>query len=163
MTATATATPPDLPPTQPPRHRALTTGGLVALIAVPLVSDPDTTALFSRILAVALRRHPVAGAQEPAMTTGGDVLVLTGLTKRWGALTVVDDVELTVRQGSRHALIGPNGAGKSTLFNLVAGIVRPTSGGGCTSVARTSPCAAMPGDADPGWPRRSSTRACSRR
>ncbi len=56
------------------------------------------------------------------------VLELEGLTKRYGALTVTDDVSLSLEAGARHALIGPNGAGKTTLFNLVAGLIRPTSG-----------------------------------
>jgi branched-chain amino acid transport system ATP-binding protein len=57
-----------------------------------------------------------------------DVLRLEGLTLRYGALTAVDHVDLTVREGARHALIGPNGAGKSSLFSVVAGAQRATSG-----------------------------------
>lgn len=57
-----------------------------------------------------------------------EVLSLRGLTRRYGALTAVDDVTLDVAAGSRHALIGPNGAGKSTLFNLVAGTLRSSEG-----------------------------------
>lgn len=56
------------------------------------------------------------------------VLRLEKLTKRYGALTVTDDVDFTVSAGDRHALIGPNGAGKTTLFNLIAGRVPATSG-----------------------------------
>lgn len=51
-----------------------------------------------------------------------------GLSRSFGALKAVDDVGLTVRAGSRHAVIGPNGAGKSTLFSLLTGLLRPTSG-----------------------------------
>jgi branched-chain amino acid transport system ATP-binding protein len=58
----------------------------------------------------------------------GDALRLEGLTLRYGALTAVDGVDLTVAQGARHALIGPNGAGKSSLFSVVAGAVAATSG-----------------------------------
>jgi branched-chain amino acid transport system ATP-binding protein len=50
------------------------------------------------------------------------VLALTGVTKRFGGLTVVDDVSFTVGRGTRTALIGPNGAGKTTVFNLVSGV-----------------------------------------
>jgi branched-chain amino acid transport system ATP-binding protein len=56
------------------------------------------------------------------------VLQCTGVTKRFGSVAAVEDVTLTIETGARHALIGPNGAGKSTLFNLVAGVLRPTSG-----------------------------------
>jgi branched-chain amino acid transport system ATP-binding protein len=60
--------------------------------------------------------------------TAAPILALEGLTKRYGALPAVDDVSLTLAGGVRHAVIGPNGAGKTTLFNLVSGLVKPTSG-----------------------------------
>ena len=50
------------------------------------------------------------------------------LTKSFGALTAVSDVNLQVAEGAVHSIIGPNGAGKTTLFNLLAGVFRPTSG-----------------------------------
>jgi branched-chain amino acid transport system ATP-binding protein len=57
-----------------------------------------------------------------------DVLQCSKVTKKYGALTAVEDVTLTIATGARHALIGPNGAGKSTFFTLIAGGLRPTSG-----------------------------------
>jgi branched-chain amino acid transport system ATP-binding protein len=45
-----------------------------------------------------------------------------------GGATIVSGVELDVREGELLAVIGPNGAGKTTLFNLVSGLLRPTSG-----------------------------------
>lgn len=53
---------------------------------------------------------------------------LTAVSKHFGALRAVHEVDLTVRPGARHALIGPNGAGKSTLFSLITG-AQPTSAG----------------------------------
>jgi branched-chain amino acid transport system permease protein len=50
------------------------------------------------------------------------------LTKRFGGLTAVDGVSLTIEAGTITALIGPNGAGKSTFFKLLAGEITPTSG-----------------------------------
>jgi ABC-type branched-subunit amino acid transport system ATPase component len=50
------------------------------------------------------------------------------LTKRFGAQTAVDSVDITVRAGTLHAIIGPNGAGKTTLFNMLGGQTRPTAG-----------------------------------
>jgi branched-chain amino acid transport system ATP-binding protein len=51
-----------------------------------------------------------------------------GLTKMWGALAAVSNVDICVNAGEVVALIGPNGAGKTTLFNLIAGAVHKTSG-----------------------------------
>jgi branched-chain amino acid transport system ATP-binding protein len=57
-----------------------------------------------------------------------NLLQARGLTRRFGAFTAIDQVDLTVREGSIHSVIGPNGAGKTTLFRLLTGLVRPTSG-----------------------------------
>ncbi len=55
-------------------------------------------------------------------------LEVRGLTKRFGGLTVADDIDFNLKPGDRKALIGPNGAGKSTFSNLVTGILAPTAG-----------------------------------
>jgi ABC-2 type transport system ATP-binding protein len=59
---------------------------------------------------------------------GDDVVVLDGLTKRYGARTVVDDLSLTVRRGEVYGFLGPNGAGKTTTLRALLGLIRPTSG-----------------------------------
>ena len=56
------------------------------------------------------------------------ILVARGLTKEFKGFTAVNDVNLTVRRGTIHALIGPNGAGKTTCFNLLTKFLEPTSG-----------------------------------
>ena len=53
---------------------------------------------------------------------------MEGLTRRFGGLTAVRDVEFSVAPQEIVAIIGPNGAGKTTLFNLISGFVPPTSG-----------------------------------
>ena len=50
------------------------------------------------------------------------------LSKHFGALVAVDNVNLKVRRNSLHAIIGPNGAGKTTFFNLLSGNLEPTTG-----------------------------------
>jgi len=51
-----------------------------------------------------------------------------GLTKRFGAITAVDGIDLSVREGEVFALLGPNGAGKTTFISMLCTLVRPTSG-----------------------------------
>lgn len=57
-----------------------------------------------------------------------DALVARGLTKEFKGFIAVGGVDLTVREGTIHALIGPNGAGKTTCFNLLTKFLQPTSG-----------------------------------
>ena len=56
------------------------------------------------------------------------LLSATGLTKRFGGLTAVNDVSIDLLRNRIHAVIGPNGAGKSTLTHLLSGDLPPTSG-----------------------------------
>ena len=56
------------------------------------------------------------------------LLEIEHLTKRFGGLTAVDEFDIQVAEGEIVGLIGPNGAGKSTVFNLITGVIRPTSG-----------------------------------
>jgi branched-chain amino acid transport system ATP-binding protein len=56
------------------------------------------------------------------------LLAAEALTKIFGGLTAVNEVSLTVDEGSIDAVIGPNGAGKTTLFNILAGSEKPTAG-----------------------------------
>ncbi|ELK45901.1 ABC transporter ATP-binding protein [Halobacillus sp. ACCC02827] len=51
-----------------------------------------------------------------------------GLTKRFGGLVAVNEVDFTIEAGKINAIIGPNGAGKSTFFNLLSGTYTPSTG-----------------------------------
>ncbi|MEO8272827.1 MAG: ABC transporter ATP-binding protein [Chloroflexota bacterium] len=57
-----------------------------------------------------------------------DVLHAKNVTKRFGGLVAVHDIEFTIPEGSIVSLIGPNGAGKTTFFNIIAGIYDPSAG-----------------------------------
>ncbi|MFW9803436.1 MAG: ABC transporter ATP-binding protein [Candidatus Thorarchaeota archaeon] len=58
----------------------------------------------------------------------GLILDVRNLTKKFGGLTAVNDVNFEVRRGEMLGLIGPNGAGKTTLFQLITGFEKPNSG-----------------------------------
>ena len=69
-------------------------------------------------------------AVDTAIDVAVDAAVVARqLTKRYGALIAVNQLDLTVPRGSIFGLIGPNGAGKSTTFAIIASLLRPTSGG----------------------------------
>ena len=57
-----------------------------------------------------------------------NAIELHGVTKSFGITKVIQNIDLKVTKGERHALIGPNGAGKSTTFNLISGYMKPTTG-----------------------------------
>lgn len=59
---------------------------------------------------------------------GQPVVVIDRLTKRYGELTALDSLSLTINAGEILGLIGPNGAGKTTAIKILVGLVRPTSG-----------------------------------
>src|SRR6516164_937941 len=56
------------------------------------------------------------------------MIELIHLVKRFGDLTAVDDISLTVRKGEFFAVLGPNAAGKTTTIKILAGLIKPTSG-----------------------------------
>src|SRR5436853_7010103 len=53
---------------------------------------------------------------------------IRGLTKRYGEITAVDEVDLTVEQGDVFGYLGPNGAGKTTSLRMMLGLIRPSGG-----------------------------------
>lgn len=57
-----------------------------------------------------------------------DILIIEGLTKKFGEMNAVDDITLSLKGGEVYALIGPNGSGKTTLIKTVVGLLRPNSG-----------------------------------
>jgi ribose transport system ATP-binding protein len=71
---------------------------------------------------------PSATVSAAVDASGHPALAAAGLTKTYGAITVLSDVTLDIRAGEVHAIIGENGAGKSTLMKLLSGYAPPTAG-----------------------------------
>jgi branched-chain amino acid transport system ATP-binding protein len=66
--------------------------------------------------------------KSPKTTAKDSVLTLSGVVIRFGGLTAVDGVSMSVKRGAIAGLIGPNGAGKTTAFNVITGFYKPSSG-----------------------------------
>lgn len=100
---------------------------LEAELAQARVADSDArdAAILERdgsAAVVPLARRRAGG------TTPDDAVTLSGVSKRFGARTVLDNVELGIARGSFVAIVGRSGCGKSTLLRLVAGLEQPSSG-----------------------------------
>ncbi|QNE35012.1 ABC transporter ATP-binding protein [Leifsonia shinshuensis] len=67
-------------------------------------------------------------SQAPAPTSIAPAVQVSGVTKRFGSFTAIDDVSLTIKPGRIHGLLGRNGAGKTTLMQLITGQDFVTSG-----------------------------------
>jgi branched-chain amino acid transport system ATP-binding protein len=68
--------------------------------------------------------HELVGVQND----GATVLKLRGMSRQFGGLRVIQDLQLDVVKGEILGILGPNGAGKSTLFNLISGVLTPDRG-----------------------------------
>lgn len=64
----------------------------------------------------------------PDPPAGNAGIVVSGLTKRFAAEPVVDDVSVDVEPGALMVLLGPSGCGKTTLLRMLAGLEEPTTG-----------------------------------
>lgn len=78
--------------------------------------------------AEAVEEQTATVVMEPQAETAGSILRAEGLVKRYGKRTVVNDVNINVRQGEIVGLLGPNGAGKTTSFYMTTGLIVPNAG-----------------------------------
>ncbi|TCG04100.1 ectoine/hydroxyectoine ABC transporter ATP-binding protein EhuA [Paraburkholderia steynii] len=76
-----------------------------------------------------MKRDPVAALSETSNTNGDQPMVrFAGVTKRYGALTVLDELDLDIAPNEKVAIIGPSGSGKSTLLRVLMTLDPLTSG-----------------------------------
>lgn len=72
---------------------------------------------------------PGTGSSPAACLSGmGELLEARNLSLRFGGITALEDVSVSIAEGETLAIIGPNGSGKTSLFNCITGIYRPTAG-----------------------------------
>jgi len=89
---------------------------------------PFVARFFPRGPQAHVPEHAEALPQRSKPADGELLLTVDKARKQFGGLVAVNDVSFEVRAGQIIGLIGPNGAGKSTTFNLVTGVLQPTSG-----------------------------------
>jgi branched-chain amino acid transport system permease protein len=108
-----------------------------AAVILIMVFMPDgiwgsISALWRRLVAVRPLRAefilPLPLTRQVGAEDGSVILSVQALSKHFGGLKAVDNVDLAVRRNQVHALIGPNGSGKTTLLNVLNGIWRPSQG-----------------------------------
>ncbi len=94
---------------------------------LPFAGKRSTSEAHPHIFEVDAAIPPLPTVSTP-LAAGEPILVVSGLTKQYGGVVAVKDVNLTVRAGTILGLIGPNGAGKTTCFNMISGALAPTAG-----------------------------------
>jgi branched-chain amino acid transport system ATP-binding protein len=94
----------------------------------PIVRGEHEHNVTGRSSVTLLRSRSSCWPAAEHMPAGQTILAIRGLTKRYGGVTALDNLDLDVKAGEIMALIGPNGAGKTTAFNMITGVLPPTEG-----------------------------------
>ena len=102
---------------------------LTGVLGRSIIDDPAASRdALLRIALNNIHQAESAGLSAAAAGNGSSELSAKGLTKIYRKRAVVDNVDLTLRQGEIVGLLGPNGAGKTTSFYMIVGLVRPDGG-----------------------------------
>ncbi len=135
--------------------------GAVMLVSLPELfrAANEYRMLIYGIALLLLDPLPPAGPDGDGVMA--PLLQLEGLTRRFGGVTAVDALALSVNEGELVSIIGPNGAGKTTVFNLVTGLDTPDAGKRDVRRTATSPACPPSSLRRSVSPAPSSTGACS--
>ena len=94
----------------------------------PLSSTSGSRSAQAAVAGGAADATGASGATGTTNAADAPAIVARGLTKRFGTLTAVEALDLTVRRGEVYGFLGPNGSGKSTTIRMLCGLLTPTAG-----------------------------------
>lgn len=103
------------------------TAAAAPVAPIPAGAKP-APAVAVKATATAAHPAPPIVRRVPPVRTNGSIISASNIAKRYGGLSVLRDISLSVAPGERMGLIGPNGAGKTTFLNILSGIEVPTAG-----------------------------------
>ena len=97
--------------------------------AAPEGQDPEASSdALNFANAISLQHRRESDKKQPRESDKEPLVRIDGLSKVFGGLTAIENLDLSIRRQAIHSLIGPNGAGKTTLVNMLSGFYRPEEG-----------------------------------
>ena len=103
------------------RERGATVGDIA-------LQEPGLEDVFLQLLGGVERGRRLIALETTPVRQTGDAVECRGVSRRFGAFTAVNAIDLSVRRGEIFGLLGPNGAGKTTLIKMMCGLLQPSAG-----------------------------------